>query len=116
MLVTTERLVWVECVRSRIFRGSLQFAPGFCSSPLAASPSCAAPVTFFPSFVLSCLIRIPIRERPSQDRSAPSPVFNSGGMRKFREHRAQSFRFSQERVAWPYHSDMRALKQYGQPV
>ena len=42
MLITTERLVSVDCVRSRIFRDSLQFAPGFCSSPLAASPSCCS--------------------------------------------------------------------------
>ena len=71
MLVTTERFVWVECVRSRIFRGWLQFALGFCSSPLAASPSCCSrhhcsiPCFFLP------LIRITIRERPSQDLFAP---------------------------------------------
>ena len=42
MLVTTERLVWIDCVRSWIFRGSLQFASGFCSSPSSASPSCCS--------------------------------------------------------------------------
>jgi hypothetical protein len=42
MFVTIERLVWVECVRSRFFRGSLQFAPGFCLSPSSASPSCCS--------------------------------------------------------------------------
>ena len=100
MLVTTERFVWVECVRSRIFRGWLQFALGFCSSPLAASPSCCSrhhcsiPCFFLP------LIRITIRERPSQDLFAPR-CFNSGGTPKFRERRSLK-RDRQKRVFWQF--------------
>lgn len=72
MFITTERLVWVECVRSRIFRGSLQFASGFRSSPPSASPSCCSRHhCSVPLFFLS-LIRITIRGRPSQGLFAPS--------------------------------------------
>ena len=113
MLVTTERLVWVECVRSRIFRGSLQFAPGFCSSPLAASSSCCSrhhcsiPCFFLP------LIRITIRERPSQDLFAPC-CFNSGGTPKFRERRSPK-RDRQKRALWQFqlHAEFSAI---GRPV
>ena len=100
MLVTTERLVRVECVRSRIFRGSLQFALGFRSSPPSASPSCCSrhhcsvPLFFLP------LIRITIRERPSRDLFAPQ-CFNSGGTQKFRERRS-SKRERQKRVLWQF--------------
>ena len=82
MFVTTERFVRVECVRTRIFRGSLQFAPGFCSSPPSASPSCCSrhhclrPLFFLP------LVRITIRERPSQDLFAPS-VSTAAELRSF---------------------------------
>ncbi len=100
MLVTTERLVWVECVRSRIFRGSLQFAVGFCSSPLTASPSCCSRHHIVPSFVLSTLIRITIRERLSQDLFAPL-CFNSSGTPKFRG-RCTPKRDLQKRVLWEF--------------
>jgi hypothetical protein len=100
MLVTTERLVRVECVRSRIFRGSLQFAPGFCSSPLAASLSCCpSHHCSIPRFFLP-LIRITIRERSSQDLFAPL-CLNSGGTPKFRERRFPK-RDRQKRVLWQF--------------
>jgi hypothetical protein len=43
-----------------------------------------------------------------RNRSAPSPVFNSGGDGKFHEHR-QSFSFSRTR-RWPYQQDVRLEK------
>ena len=113
MLVTTERLVWVECVRSRILRGSLQFASGFCSSPLAASPSCCSRhhcsiLCFFLS-----LIRITIRERLSQDLFAPL-CLNSGETPKFRDRRSPK-RDRQKRVLWQF--QLRAgFSAIGRPV
>jgi hypothetical protein len=110
MLVTTERLIRVGCVRSRIFRGSLQFARGFCSSPLAASSSCCCrhhcsiPCFFLP------LIRITIRERPSQDLSLPL-LFNSGGTQKFRE-RCFPKRDCQKRAFWQFRN-VRGFQQSG---
>ena len=100
MFVTTERFIRVECVRTRIFCGSLQFAPGFCSSPPSASPSCCSR---HHRSVLCCicpLIRITIQERPSRDLFAPQ-CFNSGGTQKFRERRS-SKRERQKRVLWQF--------------
>src|SRR5205823_6637380 len=100
LFVTTERFVRVECVRPRIFRGSLQFAPGFCSSPPSASPSCCSR---HHRSVLCCfcpLNRITIQERPSRDLCAPQ-CFNSGGTQKFRERRSTK-RDRQKRVLWQF--------------
>ena len=47
-----------------------------------------------------------------RNRSAPSPVFNSGGDGKFHEHR-QSFSFSRTR-RWPYQQDVRLEKKITQ--
>jgi hypothetical protein len=100
MLVTTERLVWVECIRSRIFRDSLQFAPGFCSSPLAASPSCCSRhhcsvLRFF----------LPLNSHHNSGaavtRSFRPLCLNSGGTPKFRERRSPK-RDRQKRMLWQF--------------
>src|SRR4029077_5341170 len=83
MFVTTERLVWVQCVRSRIFRGSLQFASGFCSSPLAASPSWCCSHHVFLSLSFRCVIRRPIQQRLWQIVPPPSPVLTVAEMESF---------------------------------
>ena len=111
MLVTTERLVWIDCVRSWIFRGSLQFASGFCSSPSSASPSCCSR---HHRSVLCCicpLIRITIQERPSRDLFAPQR-FNSGGTQKFRERRSPK-RDRQKTSALAVPSYVRGFQQSG---
>ena len=82
MFVTTERFIRVECVRTRIFRGSLQFAPGFCSSPPSASPSCCSRHHRSVLCSFCPLIRITIRERPSRDLFAPS-VSTAAELRSF---------------------------------
>lgn len=99
MLVTTERLVWVECVRSRIFRGSLQFAVGFCSSPLTASPSCSRH-HIVPSFVLSTF-NSHHNSGAAVTRSFRPLCFNSSGTPKFRG-RCTPKRDLQKRVLWEF--------------
>ena len=72
LVVTTERLVWVERVPSRIFRGSLQFASGFCSSPLAASPL-AARTIFHHVYLCPFVVLISQPQfRHGCDKSVPS--------------------------------------------
>ena len=100
MLVTIERLVWVERVRSRIFRGSFQFAPGFCSSPLTASPSCCSRHHIVPSFVLSTF-NSHHNLGAAVTRSFRPLCLNSGGTPKFRERRFPK-RDRQKRVLWQF--------------
>jgi hypothetical protein len=101
MLVTTERLVWVECVRSRIFRGSLQFTPGFCLSPLTASPSCCSRHHIVPSFVLSTFNSHHNLGAAVTRSFRPPFCFNSGGTPKFRERRTPK-RDRQKRALWQF--------------
>ena len=113
MFVTTERLVWVECVRSRILRGLLQFAPGFCSSPLAASPSCCSrhhcsiPCFFLP-------LNSHHNSGAAVTRSLRPQCFNSRGTQKFRE-RCSPKRDRQKRALWQFqlHAGFSAI---GRPV
>lgn len=107
MLVTTERLVWV---RSWIFRGSLQFAPGFCSSPPSASPSCCSR-HHFRSFVLSAL-NSHHNSGAAVTRSFRPLCLNSGGTPKFRERRSPK-RDCQKRGPWQVqlHAGVRDFQQ-----
>ena len=80
-LITMERLIWNIRFMSRIFSGFLQFASRFCSSPPSAPRSRSSR---HHCFVLCPLpvIRIRIRERPSQDLFAPS-VLTAAELRSF---------------------------------
>ena len=100
MFVTTERFIRVERVRTRIFRGSLQFATRFCSSPPSASPSCCSR---HHRSVLCCicpLIRITIQERPSRDLFAPS-VSTAAELRSFASAALQNVTVK-KRVLWQF--------------
>jgi hypothetical protein len=107
-----ERLIWNIRFMSRIFSGFLQFASRFCSSPPSAPRSRSSRHHYFVLCPLP-VIRIRIRERPSQDLFAPC-VLTAAGTPKFRERRIPNHD-RQKRVLWQF--QLRAgFSAIGRPV